>query len=316
MILRTLFRQNKMKDKSIYIPSGLFQSEQEVKTNCRIKLIPDENGVYLPCEVMYSKYPTFGSGGAELSDISKRQKHKAEWEKQLDEMYGISGNVVLTAPKESPLERSKRRAKKNMIDLIYCNHFDCFVTLTLDGKQIDRYNYKEVIKKLTAYLDNRVRRKGLKYVGVPELHKKGGFHFHFLCNSSALQLVHSGTYVRPCGGKPVMESTLKRQGFSVDECRSVFNIADWTLGFTTAIHTYGNVQAVANYVGKYITKSDEKIGGRWYYSGGDLKRPQYEYCNQNYNDVADFDFDFMCAGGEFKVKRMGAMTERGKLCDK
>lgn len=295
------------------MPNGLYVDEQYIKSNCRIKLIPDENGEYIPCEIMYSKFPTFGGDGAEISDLSKRQIRKIKWDKQLDEMYGFSGNVVTTAPKETPLERSKRRAKKNMIDLIYCNHFDCFVTLTLDGNKIDRYNYADVIKKLNSYLGNRVRRNDLKYVGVPELHKKGGLHFHFLCNSSALNLIDSGTFIRPCGGKPVMLSTLKRQCIDVKDCRPVYNIADWTLGFTTAIHTYGDVRAVANYVGKYITKGENKIGGRWYYSGGDLLRPQYEYCNKNYDDISDFDFDFVCAGGEFKIKHMGVLADREKI---
>ncbi len=293
-----------MKNKSSYMPSGLFLSEQEVKTNCRIKLIPDECGCYIPYEIMYAKYPTFGKGGFEINERTKRQKLKEKWNADLDEMYGYSGNVKVTTRKETPIERSKRRAKKVMNDLILCNHFDCFVTLTLDGKKIDRYNYADVIKKLNVYLDNRVRRNGLKYIGVPELHKKGGFHFHFLCNSESLKLVDSGTVIRPSGGKPVKADTAMRQGFKLDDCRTVYNIADWELGFTTAIKTYGSVFAVAAYVGKYITKSENKIGGRWYYSGGKLLRPEYEYCNKNYDDISDFDYDFVCDGGEFKVKKI------------
>ncbi len=157
------------------------------------------------------------------------------------------------------------------------------------------------MKKLRVYLDNRVRRNGLIYVGVPELHKKGGFHFHFLTND-VLPLVYSGTVIRPTGGKPVKEETAKRQGFKLEACRKVYNIEDWKLGFTTSIFTYGEREAVAAYIGKYITKSADKIGGRWYYSGGALKKPVYTYERVSFGDFVG-DFGFTCEGGAFLVKK-------------
>lgn len=46
---------------------------------------------------------------------------------------------------------------------------------------------------------------------------------------------------------------------------------------------HGDRRQAVGYVCKYITKADAKIGGRWYYSGGDLKRPD--------GFTADLDFE-------------------------
>lgn len=156
------------------------------------------------------------------------------------------------------LRRSKSRARKMVFDLVACNpELDTFLTFTLNGELIDRYDYSAAIKKLNTWLDNRVRRRGLRYVFVAEHHKDGAIHFHGLANSSALSLTPSG--VKDKRGN------------------DVYNVTDWRLGFTTAIKCYGERGAVCKYVTKYISKSTEKVGGRWYYSGGALARPRYEY---------------------------------------
>ncbi|MBQ9737506.1 MAG: hypothetical protein IJV86_03800, partial [Clostridia bacterium] len=214
---------------------------------------------------------------------------RESWSKQLDEMYGYGNKFV---PEKSSTDdniaRSKRRAKSHLLDFALCNNFECFVTLTLDPDVICRTDYKAIIKKLNTWLDNRVRRCGLKYVGVPELHKDGAIHFHLLCND-VLNTIYSGTVIRPTGGKPVKETTAIRQGFSLDECRKVYNIRDWSLGFSTMYNTYGDVRAVANYIVKYITKGTKKVGGRWYYSGGDLLKPLYQYAYVSFDEVTDYD---------------------------
>lgn len=263
--------------------SNLFNlTSQTGLYNCRTKLYPKADGSYLIAEEMAVSNPIFNPNGLELRDYQK------------------FGGFSRTTSEEDKISRSKKRAKAKINDLIMCNDFSYFVTLTLSREKIDRENYGAVIKKLNSYLANRVRRNGLYYVGVPELHKKGGFHFHFLVND-VLPLVNSGTVIRPTGGKPVKVETAKRQRYNLEECKTVYNISDWDLGFTTAIRLYGERAAVAAYIGKYITKG-EKVGGRWYYSGGELKRPKFLYCNIDY-DTFDCDYSFECPSGEFLVKR-------------
>src|SRR5699024_1650536 len=129
------------------------------------------------------------------------------------------------------------------------------VTLTQAPDKVgDRYDYKEAVRRLGRWLDNRVRRRGLKYIFVPELHQDGAVRWHGLCSSAALRLVDSGHKDRR--GRPI------------------FNLEDWTVGFTTATMV-GEHMAACRYVTKYIGKgmTGGTIGGRYRLHGGRLARP-------------------------------------------
>lgn len=172
--------------------------------------------------------------------------------------------------------RAVRRARARVRDLAMCTKFRYFVTLTLDEKKVDRYDIEGLTPKLMNWLDNRVRRKGLAYVLVPELHKDGAVHFHGFFND-ALPAVDSGTVIPPWGGRPRRpESAAEGRRWLADGGHTVYNLPDWDYGFTTAIELYGEYSKAISYVCKYIGKDLEhgKIGGRWYYSGGCLARPE------------------------------------------
>ena len=281
-------------------------SADEVKYNCRIKSKKLPDGSLIPYDCLISDRFIFNPDGVVKSDYSKHCDYVDEYRAAHEEIYlGITRESCNYVPDKHPddnIKRSKRRAKNAIFDLILCNDFDCFVTLTLDKNKIDRKDYNVIIKKLNTYLDNRVRRNGLLYVGVPELHKDGSFHFHFLCNASALKLVDSDTVIVKGHKKPIKNKTADRYGVPLDERRTVYNISDWSLGFTTAVKTYGSIEAVAHYIGKYITKSEGgKVGGRWYYSGGKLQRPVLTYQRVSFNAFDDYTYSFDCSGGRFKV---------------
>lgn len=284
-----------------FIPKGLFQLNCDAKYNVRYKYITSKDGSLSLYEEMYCDRFIFNPHGVEEHNREHRV-HREQWQNQLDEMYGFDSKYKSEVFVDDNIKRSKRRAKSHLLDYALCNNFSCFVTLTLSGEKIDRTDYKAIIGKFSIWLDNRVRRQGLCYVAVPELHRDGAIHFHVLCND-VLKVVDSGTVIRPNGGRPVKQATAIRQGYNITDCRTVYNITDWTLGFSTMYHTYGDVRAVANYIVKYITKGDKKIGGRWYYSGGDLLKPLYRYDYVSFNDVDDYDYDFVCDGGKFKIKR-------------
>lgn len=204
-------------------------------------------------------------------------------------------------PDPRDVDRSRKRAVARLRDLIECNDWRFFVTLTFNGDLIDRGDYHALIRRVNTYLDNRVRRQCWRYVGVVEHHKDHrGLHFHFLV-AGDVRLVDSGTCLRPVGGRPVKRSTAYRQGYVDDDLRTVYNISDWSLGFSTAIEVYGNHRALARYVGKYLTKSEsDKIGGRWFYHGGDLREPEFKYDNLDFERfVGDVEFD--TDGGTFKI---------------
>lgn len=164
---------------------------------------------------------------------------------------------------EADMLRAMRRARAAVREIALCNNFTYFVTLTLNKEKVDRYNMDEITKKLNNWLDNQVRRRGLRYVLVPERHKDGAIHFHGFFND-ALEAVASGHRDK--------------------EGHEIFNLPAWRLGFTTAIRLYGDYHKAVAYVCKYIGKQGEKPGGRWYYSGGELARPE----------VVRFNADFDC----------------------
>lgn len=167
---------------------------------------------------------------------------------------------------KAPSDLGRKRAAKRVFDLVACNpDLDLFCTFTLDRSRIDRYDYGVVVKKLNIFLDNHVRRHGLKYVLVAEHHKDGAIHFHALMNR-ALRMADSG----------------KRD----KRGHIVYNLPQWEWGFTTAISCYGKRSHVTKYITKYITKQGEKVGGRWYYHGGKLLEPTYSYADCHFRDDA------------------------------
>ena len=159
-------------------------------------------------------------------------------------------------PEGEDLQRSMRRARAKLRRLALANEFRWFVTLTLDPEKVDSFDGTAVVKKLNAWCSNMVQRKGLRYILVPERHQSGRIHFHGFFND-CLEVVDSGH--------------MDRQG------HRVFNLPQWSLGFTTAIELYDEYTRAVGYVCKYVGKQGEKPAGRWYYSGGDLREPEITF---------------------------------------
>lgn len=166
-------------------------------------------------------------------------------------------------------QRAIRRAKTNAFDAIMCNpDIDLFATLTYSPEQVeDKADYNECYRYLNTFFSNRVQRRGLKYICAPERTKKGDVHFHFLCNSTAMKLVEA---VSPKTGRVLTHGK-----------KILYNLPEWTRGFSSAEYiTEGgeNRDAVAKYIFKYIGKDAEnKVGGRYLLTGGELARPVYAY---------------------------------------
>ena len=239
----------------------------------------DENGVKhygkiysYPCgvvDIFASSEPIFGPKGWEESEdygkvkVVRQRNDREDREK--------------SQPQAEDIERSMRRAKGKLRRLALSNDFRYFVTLTLDPAKVDSHDGAAVIKKLNAWASNAVQRHGLKYILVPERHKKGGIHFHGFFND-ALPAVDSGTIRVPWASKPRRpRNANEREDWLRAGGKVVYNLPGWSLGFTTAMELYGEYPAAVAYVCKYIGKDGEKPAGRWYYSGGDLVEPSVEY---------------------------------------
>jgi hypothetical protein len=168
--------------------------------------------------------------------------------------------------KKDDLDRARSRARANVRRLALCNDFKYFVTLTINPEKIDSYDVALVTKRMNQWASNQVKRKGLKYILVPEFHQSGRVHYHGFFND-ALEVVDSK--IRDSNG------------------HIIYNLPGWTYGFTTAIELYGDYHAAIAYTCKYIGKNSEKIGGRWYYSGGDLIKPVEKPVDISYGLLMD-----------------------------
>ena len=292
--------------------------------NSRTKYYTDSEGNLIPYETMISSRQVFSDGGNEVSEYTQRLDSLIDEAAAMRELFG-GEPVYQSSYKSAPLSRSdsldasRRRARRKIFDYCICNDFDIFVTLTLDKSLIDRNDYGAVIKKLNVWLDNRVRRKGLKYIGVPEYHKNGGLHFHFAMTSNAFKLVDSGTVSIEGHKKPVKVSTADRWGVDVAKRHTVYNVVDWRLGFSTAIFRYGDRGAFAHYLSKELCKdvqkslvdsgSIDKIGGRWYYHGGKLCKPHVVYFNSPFVEARGCSYEISTDGGDFRVYKYNRQGE-------
>lgn len=148
--------------------------------------------------------------------------------------------------------RSVLRAKSAIHDLVACNQFEYFVTLTISPQApFDRYDYDQCVKFISKWLNNHLNH----YILVPEKHKDGAFHFHLLAD---LPL-----------------SKLKKH------TKKVYNIKSYKYGHSTAISIeQGTEHILAKYIRKYITKDLMTTVGknrRMYWHSKDLKKPVVDY---------------------------------------
>lgn len=298
--------------------------EDCIRHNTRVKTYPSG-----ATEVLTASCRVFREAGWEVSDKwdnVSRETSVPESEPDAETSYRTleqSAKVecdecAAAEAAEASRLRAQRRARTQVRDLAMCNEFRYFVTLTLDAQRVDRYDVKAVTRKLNQWLDNAVRRRGLKYVLVPELHKDGAVHFHGFFND-ALRVEDSGTVIPPQGGKPRRpRGDKQRQAWLEGGGHVVFNLPQWTLGFTTAIELYGDYSAAVGYVCKYISKEQTKVGGRWFYHGGDLRTPDVSYDDRDIEDVVALGADTFDTptmdGVTFAVLRVseGGEVQHGK----
>ena len=253
--------------------SGLFGvSENLLTTKCKAKYAVSPEGELKLLSIQEFSEPRFSPKGWE-SRRGESGKLVAEASSSVggsDE--DLTDDIALEVDereKFANLCRASRRAKIGAFDLIQCNpDLDAFVTLTLDPSRVrDRADWDCAYGAIKVWLANRVQRNDLKYVLVSEWHKnERGIHFHSLMNSSALNLIEARY---PTNGRLIK-----------DKGQQVYNIADYTAGFSTAKIITGEnaTDKVSKYIFKYMGKQfANKIGGRYYLHGGKLRRPIYRY---------------------------------------
>lgn len=165
------------------------------------------------------------------------------------------GEVIESLPTTN-IKRKKRnyeyesfaRSKRTVIDYGMNNDWDYFVTITFDGRKVDRYNAAKVLAKLQYALKDyrRFYDDDFAYVLVPELHEDGAIHWHGLFRIGRSDLVERHWDREKCCVYYRLEFFYRRLGrFRLDKVAS-------------------NPGFVAAYITKYMTKENERIFQRRY----------------------------------------------------
>lgn len=170
-------------------------------------------------------------------------------------------------------------AKRRMIETIKANEDFCyFFTGTFDPKRWNSQNFDTLYRSLTRWL----RGRGIKYILIPELHKDGKkVHFHGVFNATI------EPYLAEFNLKHKLPMFIRN---GLRDGRLLFNCPDYakTYGYVS-IEKIKNLDAVANYVSKYITKSFEnkkcRLSYRRYFCSLGLKHPEFvQYQQVSYSN--------------------------------
>lgn len=216
--------------------------ETETTYNCRLLEYPTNSHV-----TFYKKSIT----------RNKKKEIESDNETHNEKFTKSFQNEKRTQEQEEHCKKVSLSATKNRIyNIARSNMWEWFITLTFDRNKTDSADYDMIVYRLHVFMNNLQKRKcpDMKYLIVPELHEdKEHYHFHGLLSGvDALRFCFSGHFDK--GGKPI------------------YNILDWTYGFTTATQVQ-DTQRVSSYITKYITKDTEQR----------LKNKKRYLCSRNIN---------------------------------
>ena len=207
-------------------------------------------------------------------------------------------------PKIKPTPRSEgerfsnsvSRSKARVFELAMCNEFTHFCTFTQDKKKRDRFDLAE-FRKDFAMLGrnlNRARSEGekIKYLLIPEQHKKGAWHMHGLLMGLTAEDLREFT---------LAERLPKRIREQLEKGVRVF---DWTryrkaFGYFTCTEIESGI-GCAKYITKYISKDLQKTvreaGEHLFFASQGLKG-RYVIVKQSFDkcpfDNWDFENDYV-----------------------
>lgn len=168
---------------------------------------------------------------------------------------------------ERSVSNSMKRTKSKIVDYSRTNEWEWFLTLTFGDEEI-RMNYERCSEELSKWINNvqHMCDFGMKYIVVPEMHERGGFHYHALVsNADGIKFVDSGHCTK--------------------NGETIYNIDNYGLGFTTATKVKDSERA-SNYITKYITKELAQVtkGKKRYWCSKNLDTPAVTFHNYDTMD--------------------------------
>lgn len=184
----------------------------------------------------------------------------------------------LPSPKGSindeKLSRNISRARTKIFELAYSNHWQWFVTLTLDPSKYNRADLDKFHKDLVLWLRYQSQKLGSKidFLIVPEKHSDGeSWHMHGLFRGIPVEVLHQLRI-----GQDKMSS------YQAKKIRAGTPTYIWLdyqkkFGFCD-IERIGSEEAVSKYITKYVTKalasSVSEVGGHLYYRSRGLNEAE------------------------------------------
>lgn len=197
--------------------------------------------------------------GYELADGCKSFTRKGE-----------AGNV-------EKLPQNVRRAKSKVFELAICNSFDFFCTLTFSPEKVrNRADLNGCMKSFGIWLkhyNSRHPGANVRYLLIPELHQKGGWHLHGLISGIPEDSLRA---FRPDEHLPYHILNELKKGHTIYQWTNY----DMKFGYCT-LSPVRSVERVSKYITKYITKElDESIkslNAHMYYRSKGLKQKELLY---------------------------------------
>lgn len=168
-------------------------------------------------------------------------------------------------------ENNLSRAKSRVLECGYCNDWEYFVTLTLDGQLRDRFDLPAFIKALGYWIGsyNRKYHTKLKYVLIPEQHKNGAYHMHGLLN----------------GVSPLSLITNKNGYLDMPFYRERFGF----ISLSRLTHKDKAVSYITKYISKGFSQTEIDSGKHLYYCSQGLNKREYI---QHFHVPSYFPMDF------------------------
>lgn len=169
--------------------------------------------------------------------------------------------------RQESIDRSIRRTRTYISDLITSNQFDLWCTFTFNKMKVDRYNAAACKGMMSRWLHRQsLHSPNMKYVIVPEYHKKceecsnskidicnhndrpKALHFHALISNYNGRLKNSGVRSRSNPNQWVYNITGYRAGHT-----DVIKIGEY-IEVSEHIDMDREMEKIGNYISKYVTK--------------------------------------------------------------
>lgn len=149
------------------------------------------------------------------------------------------------------LAKSGARALDMLKGYIQCNEWQYFITLTFSPKQVDREDKKSVNYAWQKYKQQlQYQYPDIKILLVPELHKKGGIHFHGFIGNANID-----KYLKPAVNHKKDSEHYGKYMYS-ESGAQIFNLSNFKYGYTTVVKIENDSSKLqlAHYISKYVTK--------------------------------------------------------------